>query len=1497
MKTINKIYALLSILMLNSVFMPQQAWAQATGAFSTNDGWEVHVYEDNMFYTVVDNEEIQGAVLWSRNDKTYIVNGSARFPSIVSDDKHHHAETNYNVVSIQDILLSQPEITTLYIPGTVRYLDPLTSGASNLQEVIFEGSGSENVWVQTFKDKGWLPNDNQILKKISFGRPINHAIGHAPFANISSLEELVITEGCPKLVPSEEYHPFGGCHPRTIKKITIEDGKSPLELSRETFKVSHSDGDYIEIQDAYIGREINYGGIDNSPFKLMNGTVEFGEEVKTIGKYMFNWSYFYDLDLSGTNIVSIDDYAFDHCHYLKSLTLGNSLKTIGKNAFSNFVIMKSIIIGAEVESIGESAFYSEVDGPEEMEITYYGTKKLRNESELKTAVEKNPGSGVFHDQVLKNTVLHTVKDPIELGYPWDQFSKTTGIIQQSSGESAILNEDYYIDESGTTVIRKSLTLSGYFKDVSINYDVNYITLQDAYLQSLSVEGPITITLKGDNQIEQQSIESLTLLGDGTLYIDQPQIKENISLKANDFAAYKDKNRVEEYYTIKEIKDGIDNRKPVYFKYDPIGVIISGNINQNRKRYYDYTVRNGVIGEFKDNTSLKGECLKPINVNVPTILENFKLNNEHTSYPGIEVSENVTITLNGENSVHSTQNNIPALSATSSFEIVSNNYAGGSLLLVADRSEAIKITNGQTFVLGDRLRPVGNASLNETEYEDLKLVNTSDGYSTYVTVSNEQKCPVVLFRYEKGYLENAWRISDGQRADQTHGDYDIEDGVVVCKTDLEFRESLSKPIKCVDHNLKLNNVRISCSNIDRVVDLTNCQVTLVGDNWIINNSNGAALGGEGISFVGEAVSVGETASLTLGGDGDVACDAQIPFRCDDFQLLGSTEYQVSGNQEWLLAAFSNGYKTISGGQDCKSLYLYYDPVPKAEKEEMARITLQTDGAIAHRNVDYVIPKSGDGNYIQTLHDGLVFKGNRTRSIHTSYPITLSSAKWDVTSGPEDGVIRAGADISINLQGDNSISTGTGFPLYTESNCSSISLDGDGSLEIQNTNDSHSIMRVDNPGFNFTSKSGIQIKGAQNKSVEYKVIVFKKKNESQSYYSAVIIPTDGSEESYCHNAYASLLCYDIKKGNEIATEGTDYKKEDGSIILLSDGLELSKAGTIPIKATENATSVTLKNCTANVQSTTAPAFSSEAEDFTIKLPEYTSSIVQSAYTDALVTCGLTLELSGILNVKTTAQGKWAYRSSSPQPVSPKAFFKVSGSTTPGEAAKYKTVRYTQMPDGEYTYAIDGNPCTSLKFEDSPIIFRNHPESPNEYFATFYDSYNAYQLPDYITAYTGHFESGTEVDYFILKPIEGNILPKGEAVILKSTDDECYIKLTLADNDGECDPENGLSGVDWGTAQSKGSLYYMLSYGDQGFGFYPMPSQNICEANKAFLRLPNTSKARAFVIRFKDEDVSEAGIQELQPDSSAADVNVYTLSGQRAANLHQGIYIRGGKKVIIR
>lgn len=195
----------------------------------------------------------------------------------------------------------------------------------------------------------------------------------------------------------------------------------------------------------------------------------------------------------------------------------------------------------------------------------------------------------------------------------------------------------------------------------------------------------------------------------------------------------------------------------------------------------------------------------------------------------------------------------------------------------------------------------------------------------------------------------------------------------------------------------------------------------------------------------------------------------------------------------------------------------------------------------------------------------------------------------------------------------------------------------------------------------------------------------------------------------------------------------------------------------------------------------------------------------------------------------------------------------------------------------------------------------------YASFYGA-NAFVMPENVTGGVVTAAEGNKLAIDYCYPA-GSIVPAKTAILIKGTAGQYTAEGTTAE--GYAPAANLLHGADAVDAdgnvnvapavESNTVRYYTLSYDQSGnnLGFYYMLDDGAAfpyQAGKAFLAIESESgvqPAAEFVL-----DAAVTGIDTLPTATDKA--AVYTLSGVKvsnSANLPAGVYIKGGKKVLVK
>jgi hypothetical protein len=156
-----------------------------------------------------------------------------------------------------------------------------------------------------------------------------------------------------------------------------------------------------------------------------------------------------------------------------------------------------------------------------------------------------------------------------------------------------------------------------------------------------------------------------------------------------------------------------------------------------------------------------------------------------------------------------------------------------------------------------------------------------------------------------------------------------------------------------------------------------------------------------------------------------------------------------------------------------------------------------------------------------------------------------------------------------------------------------------------------------------------------------------------------------------------------------------------------------------------------------------------------------------------------------------------------------------------------------------------------------------------------------------------------------------PQGSYSIPKASVASVYANMFLGTLSGKTiQTEETISGVDY--------INYYLSDGDYGVGFYKVTKAGGVSigANRSYLPIPKRAAAGTrgissdtdrygvreaedvIAIRLFNGEDAQKGIESFEKGKlKVADDAFYNLQGQRVVNPGKGLYIKNGKKVVIR
>ena len=221
-------------------------------------------------------------------------------------------------------------------------------------------------------------------------------------------------------------------------------------------------------------------------------------------------------------------------------------------------------------------------------------------------------------------------------------------------------------------------------------------------------------------------------------------------------------------------------------------------------------------------------------------------------------------------------------------------------------------------------------------------------------------------------------------------------------------------------------------------------------------------------------------------------------------------------------------------------------------------------------------------------------------------------------------------------------------------------------------------------------------------------------------------------------------------------------------------------------------------------------------------------------------------------------------------------------------------TSQTDGSYV-GRNGSYTTWEVSEPVDVTDVNLAVNATAGWGTFIAPYDNL-TPSTVKAYTVSYKDGNTI-YFTEN--ETGVLSANTPYIL-STEESENVSTTftdIANNTEDTYTVNGLVGLL--TAGTVAADKYILQYNDGVVGFYKTTTSITGTANRCYLDLANVpteaSSARAFV-SFGIFDGDATGIKTVEGSQLKAE-NFYNLSGQRISQPTKGLYIVGGKKVVVK
>ncbi|MCR5044941.1 MAG: leucine-rich repeat domain-containing protein, partial [Bacteroidaceae bacterium] len=195
--------------------------------------------------------------------------------------------------------------------------------------------------------------------------------------------------------------------------------------------------------------------------------------------------------------------------------------------------------------------------------------------------------------------------------------------------------------------------------------------------------------------------------------------------------------------------------------------------------------------------------------------------------------------------------------------------------------------------------------------------------------------------------------------------------------------------------------------------------------------------------------------------------------------------------------------------------------------------------------------------------------------------------------------------------------------------------------------------------------------------------------------------------------------------------------------------------------------------------------------------------------------------------------------------------------------------------------------------PTLTANYADG--SYWCTYYNSTTNVKVDEFTKVYTASV-SGTNAT---LHEIADRNIKAGEGVVLNSSRQTIVLTYNTTATTGDF-TGNVLKGVDAATtttvytaAHAESQVFYTLA-NEGALGFYKYKGTTLA-ANKAFLPLNAAVSASVKGFTFSFEDGETTGISDVR--SNMSDGIYYDLQGRRVDQPTKGLYIRNGKKIVVK
>ena len=218
-------------------------------------------------------------------------------------------------------------------------------------------------------------------------------------------------------------------------------------------------------------------------------------------------------------------------------------------------------------------------------------------------------------------------------------------------------------------------------------------------------------------------------------------------------------------------------------------------------------------------------------------------------------------------------------------------------------------------------------------------------------------------------------------------------------------------------------------------------------------------------------------------------------------------------------------------------------------------------------------------------------------------------------------------------------------------------------------------------------------------------------------------------------------------------------------------------------------------------------------------------------------------------------------------------------------------------QWTFTMpEGNVELQIEYYEpvEGVVASQDPANTSDNWCTYYNPTANVMVN---TAGVQIFKAALSGETLALTQVAGKVIKAGQAVVLKSSvAGELNMEETPDDATGDF-TGNELKGTTE-AIHGNGQIYVLNYTPENGVGFYLLSDNGTLAANKAYLVYNGGNNARRFFSIGFDETTALGDAMRLTDSGEMTmDGEIYDLQGRQVKQPVRGLYIKNGKKVVIK